>query len=338
MKSALVIGGTGFIGIHVVDALLEANFEVSVTRRKSSVTLLVRKRPVALIDASVEDANALTQVMMDHDVVVYCGGYYPRYSTNLPDARQLGVMGVRNVLLAARTAGVPRVLYTSTTGTLEAKMNASWLDEGSRTRRAPIDSVYRNVKWHMEQACDEARALGLDVVTMLPGGCVGPWDLRLGTAGLLVAVLNGQLSWMVDGIVNLADVRDVARAHAIAASAKTPSDRYCLSAHSMQLRDLVHLLVDRYGGRAPRVWLDAASARARADEDELRAERLHHRVAVPRELVDVVISGRPVSSQRARKELAAEFRPLLESLDDAVEWLARHRFVPARVSNTKEWS
>lgn len=326
---ALVIGGTGFVGLNVVDALLAAGASVTVTRRKQSVTMLVRKRPVALVDASLEEPEKLERAMQGCDVVYLAGAHYPRYSVDLRAALEEGVRGVANACAAARAARVPRFVYTSTIATI-APVPAS--DERDADERdvlpaMPTDSVYRAVKWAMENEVERARHAGLDAVTLLPGGCIGPGDLRLGTASVIVGVVRGVLPWWVDGHVNLVDVTDVARAH-VAAASETPEARYAIAGHTVRIPVLLKDIARRYGGTVPERELSADEARAQALADELAAAPRRERVPIPRELVDMAVHGQRVSNARAEADLGLSLTPLDQALDRAHAWLSRFGFVP----------
>jgi len=163
----------------------------------------------------------------------------------------------------------------------------------------------------------------------LPGACLGPWDARLGTGGLLVAVARAQLPWFMDGVVNAVDVGDVASAHILAATHSSPRDRYCLPGHTVMLSDLLRNVVHRYGGEMPPEELDVEAARVRADAEERAAEAAKQRVAFPREIVDLVAAGQQVSSARAERDLGVAFRPLDETLDRAHAWFVQYRYIPA---------
>jgi dihydroflavonol-4-reductase len=324
---ALVIGGTGFIGLNVVDALLTAGAHVRVTRRRQTATILLRGRTVELVEASLQEPEKLGRAMTGCDVVFLCGAYYPRYSLDLEAAVDEGVAGVRHACDAALSAAVPRFVYTSTIATLARAPASRPADERDLAAEVPQGSVYRAVKWAMEREVDRARRRGLSAVTLMPGGCIGPWDVRLGTGSVVVGVVRGALPWWVDGVVNLVDVGDVARAH-VAAARPTPSDRYCLGGHDVRIRWLLRHIAERYGGRAPDRELSADEARAQADADERRAAPLRERVPIPREFVDLVTTGQPVSSARARAELGTQLSPLDDSLDRAHAWFVRHSYVP----------
>jgi dihydroflavonol-4-reductase len=324
---ALVIGGTGFIGLNVVDALLAAGATVRVTRRKQSATILLQGRNVELVDASLDDVEKLWRAMAGCDVVYLCGAFYPRYSLDLDAAMSQGVRGVRNACEAALSARVPRLVYTSTIATLARAPAERAADERDVATQMPEASVYRAVKWAMEREVERAHRRGLSTVTLMPGGCIGPWDVRLGTGALLVGVVRGVLPWWVDGIVNLVDVGDVARAH-LAAFAPTPSHRYCLGGHDVRVGWLLRHIAERYGGKAPALELGPEAARARAHEDERAAAPRRERVPIPRELVDLATTGQRVSSARAQTELGIEASPLDDALDRAHAWFARHSYLP----------
>ena len=324
---ALVIGGTGFIGLNLVDSLLASGASVRVTRRKRSATILLQGRAVELVEGSLEEPEKLARAMSGCDVAFLTGAYYPRYSIDLEASLAEGVRGVRNACEAARMSGVRRLVYTSTIATLAAAPPGRPADEGDIPTEMPKGSVYRAVKWAMEREVALARRHGLDVVTILPGGCIGPWDVRLGTGSVVVGVIRGMLPWWVDGIVNLVDVGDVARAH-VAAATHGNADRYCLGGHDVRVGWLLRHIASRYGGRVPDLQLPADQARARAEADEREAAPKRQRVAVPRELVDMATSGQRVSSARARSQLGVELSSLDSALDRAHAWFARHGYLP----------
>lgn len=329
MKRALVIGATGFIGLNLVDALLERGVAVRATRRPKSVTVFLRKRRVELVPGDLEDTDSLARAMDGCDAVFVTAGHYPRYSLDRDDALETAVRQIRNACEAAVRAGTPRFVYTSSTGAL-AHVWPGAASEDDIPPAMPSDSTYRAVKWAMEREVDRfVRERSLPAVTMIPGGCIGPWDVRCGTGGLLVATVHGALPWYVDGIVNLVDAIDVARAHVRAAEIDlAPGSRFCLAGHATTMGALLPLIARRYGGRVPPVRLSAEAAKARADADERAAAEQRGRVDVPRELVDLIVTGQPVSSERAEAALGFRPAPLVESLDRAHEWFRRFRYVP----------
>ncbi|MCL2725191.1 MAG: NAD-dependent epimerase/dehydratase family protein [Polyangiaceae bacterium] len=323
---ALVIGGTGFVGLNIVDELLAKGAEVRVSRRAQSITMLVRRRAVSFVEASLEEPEKLRRAMDGCDVVFLAGAPYPRYSIDLSASLEEGTRCVRNACDAAHAASIPRLVYTSTIATLD-HVSGRPACEDDVPASMPEGSVYRAMKWAMEREVDDARRRGLDAVTLLPGGCIGPGDLRVGTASVIVGVIRGMLTWWVDGMVNLVDVGDVARAH-LAAAAPTPHDRYALAGHTVRVRDLLEKIAQRYGGTLPSLELGAEEARARSLADEIAAAPRRERVSIPRELVDMATTGQVVSNARATADLGFSPTPLDDALDRAHAWLSRFSILP----------
>ncbi len=324
-SQALVVGGSGFIGLHVVDALLARGWTVSATRRKSSPTMLLRRRPVTLLDASLDDRTSLERAMAGCDVVTICAGHYPRYSTDRASAVRTGVDGIENALSAAWSAGVRRVLYTSSVAVLGTPPEDRPADEREVGTPGRDGGVYSNVKREMEKRVDAWRERGMGVVSLVTGGCLGPGDLRLGTTGLLVMALRSAVPFWVDGWVNLVDVRDVARGHAAAIDARCA--RYCLGGRNIRMAALLSHVAERYGVPLAAPEVPPESAREQADAAERAAEPSRARVAMPRELVDVVCDGQPVSSALAERDLGLSWTPLDTSLDQTRDWLVSHGYL-----------
>jgi dihydroflavonol-4-reductase len=330
MRRALVVGATGFVGLHVVDALLEAGVPVRATRRRRSFTVLLRRRPVELVQASAEDVASMRQAMAGCDTVFMVAGAYPRYSVDRQACIAEAVQGAGGVCDAALQAGVRRLVFTSSTGLLDPAPPDRMADERDVGPGMPEDSVYRAMKWAAEREVDAARCRGLDAVTIIPGGCVGPADVRAGTSAFLLAVVQRRLPWWVDGLVHVSDVSDVARAHVRAAMLSAPAPRYCLPGHSLPFGDLLRMAARRYGGSVPEAPLAAAEARARADREEREAVSRRARVPVPRAMVDLVTTGQPISFALARQDLDHAPTPIEHALDRAHRWFENNGYLVAK--------
>ena len=109
----LVTGGSGFIGSHVVDKLLNKGINV----RVYDPILPTLRNDIEYFQGSILDANALGFAMSDIDAVFHLAAVadvkdvfdYPHYSESI------NVRGTINVLEAARRSNVKRVVYGGTT-------------------------------------------------------------------------------------------------------------------------------------------------------------------------------------------------------------------------------
>ena len=115
---ALVVGGTGFVGMNVVRALVAAGHDVVATRRELDNTLFARKLGARLVVAELDDADRLVAVMQDREVVFMCAGHYPRYSLNRRAEVAMARRRAKNVFDATRRAGAARCVLTSSITTV----------------------------------------------------------------------------------------------------------------------------------------------------------------------------------------------------------------------------
>ena len=117
----LVTGGAGFIGSHVVDALLARGDDVAVLDDLASGRAGRLDPQVAVHKLSISDAPALTEVVAGFAPELIChlaAQIDVRASVDAPAAdAQVNILGTVNLLEAARLAGA-RVLFASSGGAL----------------------------------------------------------------------------------------------------------------------------------------------------------------------------------------------------------------------------
>ncbi len=118
MSKALVTGGAGFIGSHIVDRLLSEGFEVTVLDDLSTgdpTNLRHVESKIELIEGDILDGSALERAVNGAEVVFHEAalGSVSRSVEDPIKSNQVNVNGTLNVLVAARDAGVKRFVYAS---------------------------------------------------------------------------------------------------------------------------------------------------------------------------------------------------------------------------------
>ncbi len=144
---ALVTGGSGFIGSHVVDKLVEKGVRVRILD-----TVPPHRTDVERYDVSVLDYERLRPAMNGVDVVFHLGAVadVKDAAENPQHTDMINTRGTINVLEAARRAGVRRVIYGSTTW-VYSDTNGSLLDE--ETLLGPPSHIYTATKLASEYYC-----------------------------------------------------------------------------------------------------------------------------------------------------------------------------------------
>src|SRR5947209_8786653 len=114
----LVTGGAGFIGSHIAESLLKRGKSVRIfdnlaTGRETNIATF--KEDVEFIQGDLRDFDSVREAMKDVEVVFHLGALasVPRSIADPVTTLETNINGTQNVLLAARDAGVRRVVYAS---------------------------------------------------------------------------------------------------------------------------------------------------------------------------------------------------------------------------------
>lgn len=323
--TALVTGGSGFVGGHVVRALVA---------RGESVRCLVRDpaRPGALEGVDVErvpgdlgDAVAVARAVAGCDTVYHCGADYRLW---VPDPRAMheaNVGGTRNVLRAAAEHGVRRVVHTSSVGALGHAKGGRPADETTPVRFEEMVGPYKRTKFLAEREAVSAAERGLDVVIVNPSAPVGERDVKpTATGQMIVDFLAGRMRAYVATGLNLVDVHDVAAGHLLAAERGRRGERYILGCRNMTLKEILDVLSELSGVPSPSLrlphWVPLAVAAVDSGFSRLAGR-------TPRVSLDAVrLSRRAMffDAAKAVHELGLPQTPVEQALERAVRWFRDH--------------
>jgi UDP-glucose 4-epimerase len=188
---AVVTGGAGFIGSHVVDRLLAAGTRVVVVddlstgRRENLAAALAAG--ATLHERDIRDLAAMRGLVADArpDAVIHLAARasVARSVEQPEDDAAINLGGTLAMLEAARLAGVERFVYVSTGGALYGNTELVPTPEAAPIR--PL-SPYGASKWAGEAYCDlYARLHGMSTVTLRLANVYGPRQDPFGEAGVI---------------------------------------------------------------------------------------------------------------------------------------------------------
>jgi dihydroflavonol-4-reductase len=328
MRSVFVTGATGFVGGHLVRALLERGCEVSCLAREGSPRRNLEGLPVRVVVGDLREGRGLVEALRGVEVLFHCAADYRLYVPDPPAMYASNVEGTERVLAAAAEAGVRRVVYTSTVGALGHHRDGSPADERTPVSLGDMVGHYKRSKFLAERVAERWASQGLPVVLVHPSAPVGEADLKpTATGRMIVDFLEGRLGAYVDTGLNLVDVRDVAAGHLLAAERGRPGERYVLGHRNMSLKEILETLAAITGLPAPRFrvphWLPMAVAAV----DTCRARVFR---GEPRFALDAVrLSRRPMyfDAAKAVRELGLPQTPVEEALRRAASWFLEQGYV-----------
>lgn len=326
MPTAFVTGASGFVGANLVRELLGRGWRVR--------TLLRGDAP-SLAGLDVERvagdlfAPGLVDAMRGCDAVFHVAATYSLWRRDRATLSRANVEGTRNVLAAARAAGVPRTVHTSSVAAIGVRGDGRPADETYQSPPERLVGAYKRSKYFAELEAQRAFAAGQDVVIVNPTTPVGPWDAKPTPTGeIVVRFLNRRMPAYVDTGLNVVDVRDVAAGHVLAYERGRAGERYILGNENLTLRALLDRLADLTGLSAPRFRLPRAIPLAYAALGELVLARLGVTPDVALDGVRMAKQRMFYATEKAASELGVPRSPVTTALADAVTWFRGHGYTP----------
>lgn len=317
MKPTLVTGASGFIGWHVARLLTERGHHVRALLRTGS---RIPELDVEIATGDLRDPASLARAVSGCGLVFHVAADYRLWSKNSREMYQTNVDGVRNMLAAAQSAGVDRLVYTSTVGCIGLPDDGV----GDETQPCSLQQMagdYKRSKFLGEQVALEFARKGFPVVIVNPTAPMGDHDFKPTPTGqIVVDFLRGAMPAFIDTGLNVVGVKDVANGHLLACERGKAGERYILGSENLTLRRILQDLADISGQKAPTTeipyfvaWMAGAAGTALS-----RITGKPPRVAL--EAVRMARKKVWVSHEKAARELGYSPRPAREALEDAVAW------------------
>ena len=264
---AFVTGASGFLGTNLIHLLLNQGFEVRSMVRSSSHISHIKTLPVELAYTDLNSPH-LAFHLEGCDVLFHVAAQYSLWQSDIDLLQQSNVVGTRNLLAAAKQAGIQRTIYTSSVAAIGLNPNLTpgqFTDESYQSKPENLIGAYKQSKYWAEQEVIAAANLGQDIVIVNPTSPIGPWDAKPTPTGeILLRFLRRQMPATVDTGLNFISVEDVCWGHLLALQKGVTGDRYILGHQNLTLRDFLIRLSNCTGIPAPRLqiphWLPIAAA------------------------------------------------------------------------------
>jgi len=223
-----VTGATGFLGSELVRILREQGGEVRALGRNEAALDKLAALGAEPVRVAMDDAEGLRKAADGCELVYHVAGLVAHERRDRARLMETNVEGARRLLELVDPAA--RVVHVASVATLGPGSGPDDLIDEMHKPPPDADSLpYSASKIVGERYALEAAGAGRDVVIVNPSYIVGPGDSRGGTTWPIRSYLRGRLPFIVDGGLNLVDVRDTALGLVAAAERGKAGDRYVLA-------------------------------------------------------------------------------------------------------------
>ncbi len=326
-EQVFLTGGTGFVGANLARLLLDQGYRVRALVRPGADRRNLQGLDLEMVEGDLLGED-LDQAMVGCRFCFHVAAHYSLWRSDQAELTRSNVLGTRNVLAAARRAGVERSVYTSSVAAIGVPGTGVPVDESYQSPPEKLIGAYKRSKYWAEQEAIVAARAGQDVVIVSPSTPIGPWDIKPTPTGeIVVRFLQRRMPAYVDTGLNLIDVRDVAWGHLLALQKGRSGERYILGNQNLSLREILEMLGEVTGLPAPTqtvpLWLPLGVAWL---EETLLARVLKpvgYRPSVPIDGVRMSAQKMFYDPSKAVRELGLPQSPVAGAIAAAVDWFQR---------------
>jgi dihydroflavonol-4-reductase len=320
-RTSFVTGANGFLGCHVVRALIARGDRVRALARENADTSALREIDCEIVRGDVRDIDSIRWATKGCDEVYHVAADYRLWVVDHAPMYAINVEGTRNVIRAASEAGVSRIVHTSTVGALGIPHGAPGREDTPVTVDAMV-GPYKRSKFLAERVAEDAARAGAPVVIVNPSTPIGPLDYKPTPTGrMIVDFLNRRMPAYLDTGLNLVGVEDCARGHLLAAERGRIGEKYILGGENLSLAELFARLARLSGIPAPKMRIPYAVAFGFALGAEAFARTVTHKP--PRaSLTEIKMARKKMffDSSKARAELGYAPGPVDPALQRAIDF------------------
>jgi dihydroflavonol-4-reductase len=318
----LVTGGSGFLGSAVVRSLIARGAHVRVLVRPASPSGNLSGLDCETIVGDLGDQQSLKASLRGIRYLFHVAADYRLWARDPSVMLRVNVEGTRSLMGEALSAGVERIVYTSSVATLRVAGVRGPVDETSMLGSDEAIGAYKRSKVLAERTIEEMILREkLPAVIVNPTTPIGPRDIRPTPTGrILLDAARGRIPAFVATGLNFAHVDDIAEGHVLAFERGRIGERYILGGQNLSLQELLAAVAGLTGRRAPRIKLPRGPLLPLAFGAEAVARFTGKE---PLLTVDGLRMSRYqmfFTSAKAERELGYRSRPYQEGVVDALAW------------------
>jgi dihydroflavonol-4-reductase len=330
VMTTLVTGAAGFLGSHVARQLVARGEEVRVLLRPTSTNRAITDLSLEYVTGDLRDPASLDRALTGVKRVFHVAADYRLWARRSKEIYDSNVGGTKNMLAAAKRAGVEQFIYTSTVATIAVDRPAL-PNEATDAKLEEMVGHYKRSKWLAEKEVRDAAKNGFPAIVAMPTTPVGPGDWKPTPTGKIVLdFLNGKMPGYVETGLNFVGVEECAAGHLLVAEKGKVGERYLLGGENLTLKQVLDTLAGITGLPALKLKVPHAVALGVAYVDTAFSRLIGKEPQIPVEGVKIAQHRMFVDCSRAQRELAFQAGPVAAALERAVRWYEANGYVSPR--------
>jgi nucleoside-diphosphate-sugar epimerase len=326
--SILITGATGYIGSMLTFKLADRGHDIRILCRQKPSDPAYARPNVTVVPGDINDPSSLAKATKGVDQVYHMAAFARLWARDKDTFRRINVEGTRNVLEAARNAGVKKVVYTSTAGVIGPSNGGPMTED--RPRITGFFNQYESTKSESEALARDYSANGLPVVITNPSRVYGPGLDTVSNPVTKIVERYVKGDWKVipgsgNDVGSYCYVEDVVDGHVGAMEKGRGGERYIMGGVNATFNELI-ATVSRLSGVQQKMWhLPFPLIKAFSHLQMGLASLTGRPPLITPDWVAKYEFDWALDSGKAERELGYRIRPLEEGIAETIAWIRENR-------------
>ncbi|TLZ73557.1 MAG: NAD-dependent epimerase/dehydratase family protein [Methanobacteriota archaeon] len=316
---AFITGGTGFIGHRLVKRLLDDGWSVRALVLEPERTRLPEHPRLELLVGDVTKAETFRGGMDGADAVFHLAALVAAWIRDNREYFRVNVQGTAHVIDEAIRARVPRFLFTSSMSGIGVTPGAVMREDSPPGKAF---GPYELSKAQAERLVENAvRERGLPAITLIPSIVLGSGD-TFNTGKFLLSYVKGEFpgTFAEDSRLPVVGADDVARAHLLAYHRGRVGERYIICGENVGWGEIMRIASAASGTPMPSRHIGARAIWLASRSGEVFSRVTRSAPRLPAWLADFLLTGATMDHGKSVRELGMTYRPIAESIQEAIDW------------------
>ncbi|MEM7552174.1 MAG: NAD-dependent epimerase/dehydratase family protein [Bacteroidota bacterium] len=325
-----VTGGSGRLGNVLVKKLLskypESEVEVLVTPKDKYEEALAGL-PLKITEGSILDRPLIKQLTKGKDAVFHLAAKISLFPDKDGSVWKTNVEGTRIIAEESLKVSIGKFIHCSSHHAVEKEPYSSPMDE-SRPLALEDRTTYHRSKAYAEKIILELVGQGLKAVIINPGTVIGPEDYGPSILGkALIDFFNGKIPFLMNGMSDYADVRDISDGIIAAFEKGRVGERYFLTGHMLSMKEIPTLVRTITGKKLPRNTIPIKMMYTLLPFINALSKLKKEQPLFTKDMLYASQSNPSVLHEKAKKEIGFKPRSTEETFRDSFEWYRKKGWI-----------
>ncbi len=323
-----ITGATGFVGAAVARILLDKGHRLRALSRPRNDRRNLEGLDIDITEGDLGKPETYREALKGCQALFHVAADYRIWVPDPATMHRINVDGTHALMEAAASAGVERIIYTSSVATLGINKDSTPSNEDTPVTFADMIGTYKRSKFLAEQEVQRLiRHHNLPAVIVNPSTPIGPRDIKPTPTGrIIVDAMKGLIPAYVDTGLNIAHVDDVAMGHWLAFEHGKIGERYILGGENLGLGDILAIIAGIAGRKAPTIKLPREMLFPIAYAMQGIARITGKEPFVTADALRMAKKKMFFSAAKAERELGYKARPAQAAIADAIAWFREYHY------------